>query len=76
MGHPTSSYATAGIALRVSGALKPHHHDKLETSSLGLIPYTPVEVNVLIQARSREQFIHRVLTQNTKLLNKEVALEL
>jgi hypothetical protein len=30
MGDPTSSYATAGIALRVSGALK-HHHDKVET---------------------------------------------
>jgi hypothetical protein len=29
MGGPTSSYATAGIALRVSGALKPHHHDKV-----------------------------------------------
>jgi hypothetical protein len=28
MGDPTSRYATAGIALRVSGALKPHHHDK------------------------------------------------
>jgi hypothetical protein len=25
MGDPTISYATAGIALRVSGALKPHH---------------------------------------------------
>jgi hypothetical protein len=31
MGDPTSSYATAGIALRVSGALKPHHHVKVET---------------------------------------------
>jgi hypothetical protein len=31
----TGSYATAGIALRVSGALKPHHHDKVETSSVG-----------------------------------------
>jgi hypothetical protein len=30
MGGPTSSYDTAGIALRVSGALKPHHHDKVE----------------------------------------------
>jgi hypothetical protein len=30
-GCPTSSYATAGIAIRVSGALKPHHHDKVET---------------------------------------------
>jgi hypothetical protein len=37
MGDPTSSYATAGIALRVSGALKPHHHDKVETPSVGSI---------------------------------------
>jgi hypothetical protein len=35
MGDPTSSYATAGIALMVSGALKPHHHDKVETPSVG-----------------------------------------
>jgi hypothetical protein len=35
MGAPTSSYATAGIALRISGALKPHHHDKVETPSVG-----------------------------------------
>jgi hypothetical protein len=33
MGAPTSSYATAG---RVSGALKPHHHDKVETPSVNL----------------------------------------
>jgi hypothetical protein len=32
MGAPTSSYATAGIALRVSRALKSHHHDKVDTS--------------------------------------------
>jgi hypothetical protein len=31
MGDPTSSYATACIALRVSEALKFHHHDKVET---------------------------------------------
>ena len=31
MGGPTSSYATAGIALRVIGVLKPPHHDKVET---------------------------------------------
>jgi hypothetical protein len=37
MGAPTSSYATAGIALRVSGALKPHHHGKVETPSVGLL---------------------------------------
>jgi hypothetical protein len=37
MGDSTSSYATAGIALRVSGALKPHHHDKVEIPSMGKI---------------------------------------
>jgi hypothetical protein len=35
MGDLTSSYATTGIALRVSGALKTHHHDKVETPSVG-----------------------------------------
>jgi hypothetical protein len=34
MGDP-NSYATASIALRVSGALKPHHHDNVETPSVG-----------------------------------------
>jgi hypothetical protein len=37
LGGPTSSYATAGIALRVSGALKPHHHDKVEITSVILL---------------------------------------
>jgi hypothetical protein len=36
MGDPTSSCATASIALRVSGALKPNHHDKVETPSVGM----------------------------------------
>jgi hypothetical protein len=40
MGAPTSSYATAGIALRVSGALKHHHHDKMETPSVGTVRIT------------------------------------
>jgi hypothetical protein len=35
MGDTTSTYATAGIALRVSGAVKPLHHDEVETSSIG-----------------------------------------
>jgi hypothetical protein len=35
MGDSTSGYATARIALKVSGALKPHHHDKVETPSVG-----------------------------------------
>ena len=29
-GGPASSYATAGIALRVTGILKPPHHDKVD----------------------------------------------
>jgi hypothetical protein len=29
-GGPASSYATDGIALRVTGVLKPPHHDKVE----------------------------------------------
>jgi hypothetical protein len=37
MGDPISSYATAGIAFRVLGALKPHHHDKVETPLVGKI---------------------------------------
>jgi hypothetical protein len=35
MGGPTSGYATVGIALRVLGALKPNHHDKVETPLVG-----------------------------------------
>jgi hypothetical protein len=35
MGASTSSYATAGIAVKVSGALKPHHHDKVEAPTVG-----------------------------------------
>jgi hypothetical protein len=42
MGDPTSSYATAGIALRVSGALEPQHHDKMETPSVGIILLYPL----------------------------------
>jgi hypothetical protein len=43
MGAPTSSYATAGIALGVSGALKPHHHDKVQTPSVGSFIYYMLE---------------------------------
>jgi hypothetical protein len=31
LGDPASSYATAGIALEIIGARKPHRHDKAET---------------------------------------------
>jgi hypothetical protein len=37
MGDPTSSHATAGIALRVPGALKSHHLDKV-IMLLNIIP--------------------------------------
>jgi hypothetical protein len=37
-GDPTSSYTTTGIALRVSGALKPHHYCKVETPSVENLP--------------------------------------
>jgi hypothetical protein len=43
---PTSSYATAGIALRVSGALKPHH-DKVETPSVGY-NITSIAINYML----------------------------
>jgi hypothetical protein len=42
MGDPTSSYATAGIALGVSGALKHRHHDKVEILSVGVLQYHPM----------------------------------
>jgi hypothetical protein len=38
MGGSTSSYTTASIALGVSGALKPHHQDKVEIPSVVNIP--------------------------------------
>jgi hypothetical protein len=37
MDDPTSSYATIGIVLRVSGVLEPHHYDKVETPLVGHI---------------------------------------
>jgi hypothetical protein len=40
LGGPTISYATAGIALRISGALKPHHHDKVGIASVGFYSCT------------------------------------
>jgi hypothetical protein len=40
VGGPTSSYATAGIGVRVSGALQPHHHNNVRITSVGLRKYT------------------------------------
>jgi hypothetical protein len=52
MGGPTSSYATAGIALRVSGALKSHHHDKMEAPSVGQLENTYKILVCIPEARS------------------------
>jgi hypothetical protein len=48
MGAPTSSYATAGIALRVSGAFKPHHHDKAETPLVGICVFARETTIIII----------------------------
>jgi hypothetical protein len=40
LGGPTNRYATADIALRVSGALKSHHHDKGDSVGGGYINIT------------------------------------
>jgi hypothetical protein len=49
MGGPTSSYATAGIALRVSGTFKPDHHDKVETPSVRFTDWlSNLNINVKI----------------------------
>jgi hypothetical protein len=37
MDDPTSSYATVGIALGVSGALKLNYHNNVDTASVGYI---------------------------------------
>jgi hypothetical protein len=36
LGCPTSSYATAGIAVWVIGKYNPHHHDQVEAPSVGI----------------------------------------
>jgi hypothetical protein len=46
LGSPTSSYATAGIALSVSGALKPHHH-KVGIALVGIYIYIFVYLFIL-----------------------------
>jgi hypothetical protein len=49
MGDPTSSYATAGIVLRVSGALKPHHHVTVETPSVGAATSSYATVGIALR---------------------------
>jgi hypothetical protein len=44
MGGPASSYATAGIALRVISILKPPHHDKVETPRGGFSDGEGIEI--------------------------------
>jgi hypothetical protein len=47
MGDTASSYATAGIAFRVSGSLKPHHHNKVEKTSVGHLNVTYYSIKFL-----------------------------
>jgi hypothetical protein len=56
---PTSSYATAGIALRVSGVLKPHYHDKVETRAVGRfqINETNIRKSPQLWAQSKKNYI-------------------
>jgi hypothetical protein len=64
MGDPTSSYATGGIALRVSGALKPYHHDKVRTSSVEILNNkTPGSIR-------GEEFIDQL--RDYRFLNKNI----
>jgi hypothetical protein len=63
MGVSTSSYATARIALRVSGDIKPHHHDKVETPLVGakenkMAEVTGVWKNGLISSFIVGTFLH------------------
>jgi hypothetical protein len=53
MGGPASSYATAGIALRVIGVLKPPHHDKVETPRGGA--YKITKGKILLHKFNHEQ---------------------
>jgi hypothetical protein len=56
-GGPASSYATAGIAPRVTCALKPPHHDKVEHQR-GREPLHPTENKALPK---HYQFVPRIL---------------
>jgi hypothetical protein len=47
LGGSTSSFATAGIALRVSGALRPHHDDKVGIASMGLMYVGPSNITIV-----------------------------
>jgi hypothetical protein len=84
MGASTSSYATAGIALRVSGALKPHHHDKVETPLVGVSLITARKEKALLRPLCRYFILNKgVLTRradfktfyNTKLRGYQITLE-
>jgi hypothetical protein len=50
-GGPASSYATAGIALRITGVLIPPHHDKVE-------PPTRRDDNLLLLNYEKTQYVH------------------
>jgi hypothetical protein len=51
LGDPTSSYATTIIALRVSGGLKPHHHNKVWLASMGVSLFRLVNMWSLLKIK-------------------------
>jgi hypothetical protein len=47
LGDPASSYVTAGIALEMIGARKPHRHDKAETPPGGIFSISNLNISYL-----------------------------
>jgi hypothetical protein len=85
MGDPNSSYVTAGIALRVSGALKPHHHhhDKVETRSVGTRYFKHAKIkedvmsgHVARTAAMTTEFLPESLKGTTRRLDGYITLDL
>jgi hypothetical protein len=60
MGDPTSSYTTTGIAFRVLGALRPHHHNKVETPSVGKCKVMDIAVRCIL--KSGDKIINCICT--------------
>jgi hypothetical protein len=71
-GGPTSSYATAGIALRVSGALKPHHHDKVEIPLVGTREGNTEYCNMSLTGHVLHIFIGLCILRGSTVLVKNI----
>jgi hypothetical protein len=81
MGDPASIYATTGISLRVSRALKPHHNDKVETPLVGKLsqcmflfpgPLLPSDSDIhsvpLVRSREKQLLVASILDSFSNLL--------